>query len=360
MNPNRPRPIEPTATRRTRPVSWAGALIVALALTTAACGSSGSSGDRGSAPAGADTTVSAAASSTDPEAPGTFAVGQASRTWVDRTRPTDAHGGEPEQPERTLEVLILYPADGERTAEPVTDAEPLRGPWPVILFGHGSTTLPEDYLDKLDHWASAGYVIVAPAFPLSKEGTPGGTSYLDYPNQTGDESFVIDQLGSDDEAPLHLRSLIDPDRIGLAGQSFGAITALGTVAAECCADDRIRAATTFAGMWLDYPSGDELADHAGKVPVLFIHGDEDPTLPYDADVAFFERLGAPGGFLTLVGSGHDPGFFGSDQTELDALVSAATLAFYDQYLRDGPDATPIIEALVAEVGPKVATFTPSG
>lgn len=289
-------------------------------------------------------------------------VGHATRTFVDPTRTTDAHGGRPEQRSRTLDTLILYPVSVQPQSTgtiPRPPAEPLAGPWPVIVFGHGSTREPDDYAGKLAYWASAGYVVVAPAFPLSRTGTPGGTAYGDYPNQVGDESFIIDQITTDDAAPLHLQSLVDPKRIGVGGQSFGAITADGIVAAACCADKRVKAATTFAGAWLPFPSHDALASWASQVPVLFVHGDDDPTLPYDNDRSFWKRLGAPGGFLTLVGSGHDPGFFDGTDTGLDTLVSRATLAFYDQHLKGGPDATPIIEKLVTKAGPKVATFSPS-
>lgn len=310
--------------------------------------------------AAASTTLPA---SRRPRPAGTYVVGHATRTFVDTSRGTDAHGGVPAKPSRSVETLILFPVmEVPQTSYTVPgpgEATPLPGPWPVIVFGHGSTRKPADYLGKLSYWASAGYVIVAPAFPLSKEGTPGGTAYGDYVNQPGDESFVIDQITRDDSAPLHLESLIDPGAIGVGGQSFGAITADGIVAAKCCADKRIKAATTFAGAWLPYPSKDALASWAHDVPVLFFHGSKDPTLPYANDHAFFERLGAPGGFVTLVGSGHDPGFFEGTETPLDALVSKASLAFYDQHLKDGPDATPIIEKLVEKAGPEVATFTPS-
>ena len=294
----------------------------------------------------------------------TYVVGQSTRTFVDKTRSTDAHGGLPATSNRTLVTLILYPEARNThtrttTIVPRPDT-PLPGPWPVIIFGHGSTRKPADYEGKLAYWASAGYVVVAPAFPLSKEGTPGGTSYGDYPNQTGDESFLIDQITTDDAGPLHLKSLIDPNRIGVGGQSFGAITADGIVASQCCADKRIRAATTFAGTWLPYPkSKDALAAWASQVPVLFFHGSSDPTLPYDGDHTFFKRLAAPGGFVTLVGSGHDPGFFDGTDTPLDTLVSKVSLAFYNQHLKDGPDATPIIRRLVTDAGGKVAKFEPS-
>ena len=91
-------------------------------------------------------------------------------------------------------------------------------------------------------------------------------------------AFVIDSVLADG-GEVALSGLVDPEHIGLGGQSFGAITTLGTVAAACCADPRVKAATEFAGMWLPFSSGEELAPTASQVPILFVQGDEDPTIP---------------------------------------------------------------------------------
>lgn len=309
-------------------------------------------------PGGADTDIARPA--------GTYEVGRAERTYVDTTRPTAAHGGQPELPTRTLETLVLYPA-----ASPGEGTGALEGSWPMILFSHGSTRASIDYVDTLSWWASAGYIVVAPDFPLSSTGTPGGTAYGDYEEQTKDVSFVIDSVIADDDpiAPdgPPLGRLIDPERIGAGGQSFGAITTLGVVAAQCCADDRIGVATEFAGMLLPFSSGTALATSVSGVPILFVHGDEDPTVAYDAGRTAWSTIGAPGGFLTLVGTGHDDGYFGGGSTGLDQLVSDATLAFYDRGLKpsdsDG-DRTAMekVQELVDDAGSDVATLevSPAG
>lgn len=295
----------------------------------------------------------------------TFEVGRADRTYVDTTRSTAAHGGQPELPSRTLKTLVLYPADGAGD-----DVRPIDGPWPMIVFSHGSTRSGIDYVDTLSWWASAGYVVVAPSFPLSSTNTPGGTAYGDYENQTEDVSFVIDSVTGDEEPVASngpsLGELVDADRIGAGGQSFGAITTLGVVAAKCCADDRIKVATEFAGMLLPFSSGTELATSVAGIPILFVHGNDDPTVTYDAGRTAFSTIGAPGGFLTLVGTGHDDGYFGGGSTDLDRLVSDSTLAFYDGVLKpdgdeDGDDPTGMerVQELVEEAGPTVATLETS-
>lgn len=288
----------------------------------------------------------------------TFEVGRRERTFVDTTRPTAAHGGRPELPSRTQRTLVLYPADGAGEG-----AAPLEGAWPMIVFSHGSTRAGIDYVDTLSWWASAGYVVVAPSFPLSSTGTPGGTAYGDYENQTEDVSFVIDSVTADKEPVVSegppLGELVDPDRVGAGGQSFGAITTLGVVAAECCADPRIKVATEFAGMLLPFSSGTAIATTVADVPILFVHGNEDPAVAYDAGRTAFSTIGAPGGFLTLVDTGHDDGYFDGGSTDLDRLVSESTLAFYDAVLKPkGAEGTGVerVKALADDAGPTVGTF----
>lgn len=344
-------------------VALGGLAVFILSGTLTACSSDGDPTSGSSTARSEQSKPKPAVDGGTAAAVGTYEVGHTERTYIDTSRPTTAHGGQPELASRTLDALVLYPAESAGT-----DTTPVVGRWPMIVFSHGSTRAGIDYVDTLSFWVSAGYVVVAPNYPLSKTGTPGGTAYGDYESQTGDVSFVIDSVLADavpvaGDGPA-LSALVDPNRIGAGGQSFGAITTIGAVAAACCADERIAVATEFAGTLLPFSSGTELDPHAGKVPILFVHGSEDPTIPYDAGRSAWETIGAPGGFLTLVGSGHDDGFFGGGSTELDRLVSDATLAFYDAVLRDDSrtgDRADDVQALVDEAGAGVARFevTPS-
>ncbi len=358
---------------------------VVLATSTMACSSTQTDGastdskdessqqasDRQSSDGQADEQPSAGPTTRgeDPSEPseiGTFVVGRANRTIVDSSRVTTAHGGQPELTSRTLETVVLYPAS--KSGE---GSEPLAGPWPLIVFSHGSTRAGIDYIKTLSAWVSAGYVVAAPSFPLSRTGTPGGTNYGDYESQSADVSLVIDSLLADespaaakpnagaanaDTEGTALSDIINPDRIGLGGQSFGAITTLGAVAAKCCADNRVDVATEFAGVWLPFSTASEISSNAKDVPILFVHGSKDPTLPYDNGRAAWQMIGAPGGFLTLVGTGHDEGFFDGSDDPLDSLVTSATLAFYDGILKGDDTARRRIDKLVSAAGPEKVTF----
>ncbi len=338
---------------------WTAAAAVVIAVAVPACSSGDGEGTErvsaSSTTTGSDA-GSSDASGADESAPvkvgedtvadfGTYEVVHTTMTLVDDTRPTAAHGGEPAQPERTLPTDVWYPEvkGGVRL--------------PLIVFSHGSTRLAEHYSATIEAWVSAGYVVVGPNFPLSKEGTPGGTDYGGIADQARDVSFVIDEvLASVDNPDRTWARLVDPERIGLGGQSFGAITTMAVAANPCCADDRVGAVTSFAGVWFDLGEQGTI-EAADAPPALLVHGDADPTLPYAMGEALFDLYPGERRLLTLVGTGHDPGYFEGLDEPLDAMVTRATLAFYDQHLKGAPDGARRLEEVVAGAGPEVATLS---
>ena len=72
-----------------------------------------------------------------------------------------------------------------------TPAPPCRGPFPLIVFGHGFGVTPGMYIALLRAWARAGFVVAAPLFPGENPRAPGGPTATDLPNEPRDMSFVI-------------------------------------------------------------------------------------------------------------------------------------------------------------------------
>lgn len=256
-----------------------------------------------------------------------YAVGEVTETFVDSTRPTDANGTYAGAPDRTLPVLVLYPAKGTPGGEPVEDAAPARkeAPYPLVVFSHGFTATGPVYESRLLRGiAAAGYVVAAPTYPLSSRDAPGGPKITDYANQPGDVSFVIDEMLRLNRRDPELRGMIDPKRIGAAGHSLGAITTLGVTYNSCCVDDRIDAAVPMSGLQL--PFRDQPWAWP-DVPLLLIHGDEDELVPYEGSTETYADASAPKHLLTLLGAPHTP-FFG----EWKPVIVAATVDFLDRYL----------------------------
>ena len=103
-------------------------------------------------------------------------VGRLEQTFVDDSRPTKGKQGFGGAPNRTLHTTIYYPARGKSGDAVTPDATPDRkdGPYPMILYSHGHNSFGAEFEPLLRQWASAGYVIAAPDYPLSNKHAPGG------------------------------------------------------------------------------------------------------------------------------------------------------------------------------------------
>ncbi len=272
-----------------------------------------------------------------------FAVGSRTIELVDPSRPTaaDEDRGLPERPDRTLPVLLLYPAAGNVSTptELVEGAPVADGIFPLIVFSHGVTATGPVYAGRLREWARAGYVVAAPTFPLS---SGAGGTLSDYVNQPADVSFVIDELLSlpaDDP----LRGRVDPEGIAAAGHSLGAITTLGVSLNSCCDDDRLKAAIAISGLRLPFPDGD-FEDLSG-VPLLAIHGGADQTVPVSGSDALFVEAPGPVAYLRIPEGGH------SDILVADgALIDQVVIAFLDAHVRGDPTGLAEVPDAVAASG----------
>ena len=240
-------------------------------------------------------------------------VGVTTITFVDTSRTTAANGNCPKLPSRTLPTTVYYPTD---TAN---------GPYPLIVFAHGFSATPDSYAGLLERWASAGYVVAAPTFPLSSGTSPCGPIAGDVVNQPRDMSFVISSVldaAKADEGPL--AGLVDAKHIGAAGHSNGGITTYGLVGNTKLRDERISAAAILAGTAQKYPTGKY--DLAHLPPVLFVHGTDDDLVPYGAAVDGFNAARGPKGLLSITGGDHG--------SSASPAVYDATTDFFDGYLRD--------------------------
>jgi dienelactone hydrolase len=254
-------------------------------------------------------------------------VGVTTLTFVDTSRPTAANGSCAALRSRTLPTTVYYPAAaGTATSEPQPDAAPdtTHGPYPLIVFAHGYSTTAESYQDLLAHWASAGYVVAAPTFPLSSATSPCGAIAGDVVNQPKDMSFVITSvLDASRAQAVPLAGLVDAQHIGAAGHSNGAITIYGLVGNTALRDKRVDAAAILAGTAQKYPEGKY--DLAHLPPVLFVHGTDDALVPYGAGQSGFNSARGPKGLLSITNGDHE--------SSASAVVQPATTDFFDAYLR---------------------------
>lgn len=262
-----------------------------------------------------------------------FAVGEIVVRFTDHSRRVRLPG-QPPQP-RSLVTVIRYPAVGDASHVDVPGAAPARssGPFPLIVFGHGFNVMPAIYARLLQAWASAGYVVAAPVFPLGNEDAPGGADESDIVNQPADMSFVITRmLAADTAAQGILSRLLDPREIAVSGQSDGGVTALATAYDSRYLDRRVDAAVVLSGAEIlggSYFRGP-------NPPLLATQGTSDvinlPQNTYD----FFHSSRSPKFMLRLLGAPHLGPY--TDQQPQLGVVSRVTVAFLDRYLKHLPGA----------------------
>ena len=298
-----------------------------LAVIAASCADDDGGGGASTGP---DDAGSASSTSTDPSGNaeadtaevGPFDVRSSVVTLTDPSRPTPSTAEADERPERELSTHLYEPAGD--------------GPFPLIVFAHGLNGHPRKFTQLHTAWAEEGYVVAAPTFPVSNDEAAGGGDLIDLDEQPGDLGFVLDELLGPDSP---LESPIDPDRIGACGLSLGGATVYGFVYDDGCRDDRVVAA-----MVLD---GNELAftpDLTRGPPLLLIHADPDPRLPYDNAVAHYAAATVPAGFLTLHETAHaEP--YEDIADPADDLVEQVTIAWWDLWLQEDVDGGPSGEAL---------------
>lgn len=273
--------------------------------------------------------------------PPTSVVGMRTETFVDTSRATVDPGGgadpasaKAERPTRTLRTQIFYPADRGQGAGPQKDAPVAAGgPFPLMIFAHGHTVSDPGraYSALLQSWASAGYVVAAPTFPLSSTRLPGGLA--DLASQPADVSFVLSQLlGLSATSGTPYAGVIDPDQVGVAGHSLGGMTTVGVTANTCCIDERFKAAVVLAGAER-YLNRNGFFPPAAHTPTMVVHGDADGTVPFADGRKVFEDAHPPKVMLTLVGGDHGSPYTGDPSSSFARLVTATTVDFFDRFVK---------------------------
>jgi predicted dienelactone hydrolase len=123
---------------------------------------------------------------------------------------------------RYLHVRVSYPQGA--------------GTFPLILFSHGYGGSKDGYLPLTDFWVARGYVVVQPSHPdagmmgLGRANEVQETLLDDNltssSNRVADLTAVLDHLDGIETQVPDLKGKIDRSRIGAAGHSLGAYTAM--------------------------------------------------------------------------------------------------------------------------------------
>ncbi len=221
--------------------------------------------------------------------------------------------------------LVPDTIDDTRSIDATRDAPGASGgPFPIVLFSHGSTSFRVQSSVLARHLASWG-IVTASADHRSRDllNVIGGTSAGQSPSIDEFRSLrtMLMTLG-DDEV---LGGILDNERVALGGHSAGG----GTIV-QMAGDDGILG-------YVSYASG--LGDAAPNVPSLFMAGELDAIVdPVTRTAAAFEAAPAPSWLWSFADSGHlafsDLCAVGAQGATLIDLADAAGLgALVDDRLR---------------------------
>jgi predicted dienelactone hydrolase len=241
------------------------------------------------------------------------------------------------------------------------------GPFPVLLFSHGLGGSRDAGAEWAEHWASHGYLVLALQHPGSDaslwrgaatpadaaRGMRSGMTAEQYVLRVEDVRFVIDELARRRDARDPVAAKADLRRIGMSGHSFGAQTTQAVAGERFSvpaklADPRVRAAIAFSPSARGAEAA--LGERFGgiSIPFLSITGTRDGDVAGtgatpDNRTRPFRYMQPPDKYLlVLAGADHmvfngQPGLRREPSAEEAAqgdAVKAATLAFWDAYLKD--------------------------
>jgi predicted dienelactone hydrolase len=274
----------------------------------------------------------------DTRADGPFAAGVRIVTF---TKPSEV---DPEV-DRVLDTTIWYPAPpGSGPVDPGYDAvvdAPLDlsgGPYPLVMFSHGSCGYPEQSIFLTALLAQHGFMVVAPPhpgntiydFPTCSSGTAIVNAVQERPR---DILYVLDQMLLADADPLSpFVGAIDETRLGMMGHSFGGFTTYRVLALDTRFDVAVPLAPAVPGTQFV------------TVPSLHMMGELDSAVSNPAIETTYANAQPPKYLVEILDAGHyafSNGCFPSPdcnppvtltQPESHALVRRFVLPFLKVYL----------------------------
>lgn len=330
----KPRILSAMAARPTRPLGRTIGLLL-IAAVSGGC-LAGRSASQAAGPVATTTSVSTAVTtastvpeptspvSTAPAGP-PFPVATLSLPLVDRSRPTVSRG-RTLNTTRALTTTVWFP---DRP-----------GRFPLVVFAHGFQVSPSPYTSLLESWAAHGYVVAAPAFPLTDPDVAGpNLDEGDINNQPADVRFVTDQLVAA-ASPLSRR--IDPGRVAVAGHSDGAETALAASTAPAPpGEPAYRAVIVLSGQPVPGAAGH-------NPPALVVQGDADTINPPDYGYSAWDQAASPKYLLVLRGGGHLPPYEAGSRWL--AGVETVSESFLDTYMSGAGSVSSIASAAAHSPG----------
>lgn len=274
---------------------------------------------------------------------------------------------------KTIEALVRYPNGA--------------GPFPLIVFSHGSLSNKETFGPASEHWASHGYIVIHPNHADARSRTEAGSSDAGAPDRarsvntrnrrgeglviggfggaganTGrierikDITSVLNSLDQIEVQVPALKGKINRDAIAVAGHSFGAYVAqchggvrtLVDGKLENLSDPRVKCVVPISAQGESESYGLTAESWANaRTPAFHITGTRDRSAPdrpggqmgdLSTKVVPFERSPAGGKYLLVIEGATHISFGGrlsnlGGGSDAPILTKTMSLAFLEAYLK---------------------------
>ena len=252
---------------------------------------------------------------------------------------------------REMSLRIIYPDRG--------------GPYPIIVFSHGTFSSSEKYNLVVEFWAERGYIVILPNhldanYGIVPRKTEDMIRIID--TRISDMSLILDNLDVIEQQNPGLEGKLNQDMITAAGHSIGTQVVLVNTGQRVrnptnnyvteSSEDRFMAAV----MLSDPGKMAMMPDNAWKgatAPTFLSTGPEDYGLmgdgrrvaEYQNEILTLPKNSTEDKYLLLIEDG-DHYFGGLIHREVDkvpdydglAIFNATSLAFMDAYTRDAKTA----------------------
>lgn len=246
------------------------------------------------------------------------------------------------------------------------------GVYPLLIFSHGNWSDITKYDALLEHWASHGYVVLAPYHADGGGMARGIANSLRYGNEgliaarVADVKRVLDHLAELDGIAPGLAARIDRQRIAVTGHSFGAFTAQQMAGAAAVdpetgarvegRDRRVRAVVAISPPGPMFDIINERSWLDVDMPMLVTTGTWDVNKQFWPDWrqhTLSWQTAKPGSNWLLVVQGADhylgnlicrPEREAAPQTDALAMVNATAVTFLDAWLKDDAAARAWLES----------------
>jgi len=253
-----------------------------------------------------------------------YDVGVRTLTLIDETRETPPCLSYPGSRERRLITEVWYPIryrqdiliEEERDAP----ADRSGGPYPLVIWSHGFMGRRNKTTYLSMELVRRGYVVAAPDYPHTSLGSPCISWPSDGSKQGLDVRFLVDSLLDLSSRPDYfLTDMIDAERIGVAGYSYGGFTSILAGYSASLGDQRIKAVLALAPFACLF---DEHLFDQRSVPLMIMAGDRDGLAVFESNAEHPYQLAPSPKYLVRIHGGNHTGFAGIKGLTFDPKIGA--------------------------------------